>query len=58
VDPDHIIAGHTKHISCKERDLFQKEEWIELGSFKRKGIRLIWGLVLPRLEVTPTCLLA
>ena len=58
VDLDHIIAGHTKHISRKERDLFQKEEWIELGSFNRKGIRLIWGLVLTRLHVTATCLLA
>jgi hypothetical protein len=58
VAPGHITVGHTKHISCKERDLFQKEEWIELGSFNRKGIRLIWGLVLTRLHVTATCLLA
>jgi hypothetical protein len=58
VDPGHITVGHTKQISFKQRDLFQEEQWIELGSFYRKGIRFIWGLLLTRLEVTPTCLLA
>jgi hypothetical protein len=48
VNPDHSIVGPTEHISCKQRDLFQEQEWIELGSSNRKGIRFEWGLVLTR----------
>jgi len=58
VDSSHSIVGPTGHISCKQRDLFQKEELNESGNFNWKGIRLIWGLVLTRRPVKSSVVLA